>query len=161
MINGKPGTGKEVFARAIRSASPLARGQLVMVDCSAVSPGLIGSGLFGHERGAFTGAFDRQVGRLVQADGGSVIIDHVECIPLETQAKLVEFLNSGEVQMIGGSIRQSVYVRIIAPSISLIDKLIEAGLFLQDLYYALSSQQLTLPSLSERRGALRQEEHTS
>src|SRR5690606_30758578 len=108
MINGKPGTGKEVFARAIHSASPRARGQLVMVDCSAVSPGLIGSGLFGHERGAFPGAFDRQVGRLVQADGGSIIIDDVECIPLETQAKLVEFLNTGEVQMIGGSIRQSV-----------------------------------------------------
>ncbi len=85
MINGKPGTGKEVFARAIHSASPRARGALVMVDCSAVSPGLIGSGLFGHERGAFAGAFDRQVGRLVQADGGSIIIDHVECIPLDTR----------------------------------------------------------------------------
>jgi DNA-binding NtrC family response regulator len=152
MINGKPGTGKEVFARAIHSASPRARGALVMVDCSAVSPGLIGSGLFGHERGAFPGAFDRQVGRLVQADGGSIIIDHVECIPLETQAKLVEFLNSGEVQMIGGTIRQSVDVRIIATSASPLDKLIEAGHFREDLFYALSSAQFTLPSLSERRG---------
>ncbi|MGV3731030.1 MAG: sigma-54-dependent transcriptional regulator [Sphingopyxis sp.] len=152
MINGKPGTGKEVFARAIHSASPRARGPLVMVDCSAVSPGLIGSGLFGHERGAFPGAFDRQVGRLVQADGGSIIIDHVECIPLETQAKLVEFLNTGEVQMIGGSIRQTVDVRIIATSTSPLDKLIEAGHFREDLFYALSSAQFTLPSLSERRG---------
>jgi DNA-binding NtrC family response regulator len=152
MINGKPGTGKEVFARAIHSASPRARGALVMVDCSAVSPGLIGSGLFGHERGAFPGAFDRQVGRLVQADAGSIIIDHVECIPLETQAKLVEFLNTGEVQMIGGSIRQSVDVRIIATSASPLDKLIEAGHFREDLFYALSSAQFTLPSLSERRG---------
>src|SRR3546814_4273622 len=98
-----------------------------MVDCSAVSPGLIGSGLFGHERGAFPGAFDRQIGRLVEADGGSIIIDHVECIPLETQAKLVEFINSGEVQMIGGTIRQSVDVRIISTSASPLDKLIEAG----------------------------------
>ncbi|WP_422061323.1 sigma-54-dependent transcriptional regulator [Sphingopyxis sp.] len=152
MINGKPGTGKEVFARAIHSASPRARGALVMVDCSAVSPGLIGSGLFGHERGAFPGAFDRQLGRLVQADGGSVIIDHVECIPLETQAKLVEFLKTGEVQMIGGSIRQSVDVRIIATSTSPLDKLIEAGHFREDLFYALSTAQFTLPSLSERRG---------
>ena len=152
MINGRPGTGKEVFARAIHNASPRARGALVMVDCSAVSPGLIGSGLFGHERGAFAGAFDRQVGRLVQADGGSVIIDHVECIPLETQAKLVEFLSSGEVQMIGGTIRQSVDVRIIATSTSPLEKLIEAGHFREDLYYALSSAQFTLPSLSERRG---------
>ncbi|MCM3418223.1 sigma-54-dependent transcriptional regulator [Sphingopyxis alaskensis] len=152
MINGKPGTGKEVFARAIHGASPRARGPLVMVDCSAVSPGLIGSGLFGHERGAFPGAFDRQIGRLVQADGGSIIIDHVECIPLDTQAKLVEFLNNGELQMIGGSIRQTVDVRIIATSASPLDKLIEAGHFREDLFYALSSAQLTLPSLSERRG---------
>ncbi len=152
MINGKPGTGKEVFARAIHGASPRARAALVMVDCSAVSPGLIGSGLFGHERGAFPGAFDRQVGRLVQADGGSIIIDHVECIPPDTQAKLVEFLNTGEVQMIGGSIRQSVDVRIIATSTSPLDKLIEAGHFREDLFYALSSAQFTLPSLSERRG---------
>lgn len=152
MINGKPGTGKEVFARAIHGASPRARGPLVMVDCSAVSPGLIASGLFGHERGAFPGAFDRQVGRLAQADGGSIIIDHVECIPLDTQAKLVEFLNSGEVQMIGGAMRQSVDVRIIATSASPLDKLIEAGHFREDLYYALSTAQFTLPSLSERRG---------
>ena len=152
MINGKPGTGKEVFARAIHSASPRARGALVMVDCSAVSPGLIGSGLFGHERGAFPGAFDRQVGRLVQADGGSIIIDHVECIPLETQVKLVEFLNTGEVQMIGGTIRQTVDVRVISTSASPLDKLIEAGHFREDLFYALSAAQLTLPSLSERRG---------
>ena len=152
MINGKPGTGKEVFARAIHGASPRARGPLVMVDCSAVSPGLIASGLFGHERGAFPGAFDRQVGRLAQADGGSIIIDHVECIPLDTQARLVEFLSSGEVQMIGGAIRQTVDVRIIATSASPLDKLIEAGHFREDLYYALSTAQFTLPSLSERRG---------
>src|SRR3546814_11761311 len=110
MINGKPGTGKEVFARAIHSASPRARGQLVMVDCSAVSPGLIGSGLFGHERGAFPGAFDRQLGRPVQADGGTIIIDHVECIPLETKHKQVECLNSREEKMTAGSIRQSTTV---------------------------------------------------
>lgn len=152
MINGKPGVGKEVFARAIHSASPRSRGPLVMVDCSAVSPGLIGSGLFGHERGAFPGAFDRQIGRLVQADGGSIIIDHIECIPLETQARLVEFLSTGEVQMIGGSIRQTVDVRIISTSASPLDKLIEAGHFREDLYYALTTAQLTLPSLSERRG---------
>ncbi len=151
LINGKPGVGKEVFARAIHSASPRTKAPLVMVDCSAVSPGLIGSGLFGHERGAFPGAFDRQVGRLVEADGGSIIIDHIECIPLDTQARLVEFLNSGEVQTIGGSIRTSVDVRIIATSASPLDQLIEAGHFREDLFYALSTAQLVLPSLSERR----------
>src|SRR3546814_15211311 len=84
--------------------------------------------------------------------GGSIIIDHVECIPLETQAKLVEFINNGEVQMIGGTIRQSVDVRIISTSTSPLDKLIEAGHFREDLFYALSSAQFILPSLSERRG---------
>src|SRR3546814_14066795 len=90
-----------------------------------------------------------------QADGGSISIDHVECIPLETQAKLVEFLNSGAVQMIGGSIRQSVDVRIIATSTSPLDKLIAAGHFREDLFYALSRAPFTLPSPSERRGAVR------
>lgn len=151
MIHGKPGTGKEVFARAIHGASPRAKAPLVLVDCSAVAPGLIGSGLFGHERGAFPGAFDRQVGRLVQADGGSIIIDHVECIPMDTQARLVEFLNSGDVQTIGGTIRQAVDVRIIATSATPLEKLIELGHFREDLFYALSGVQLTLPPLSDRR----------
>src|SRR3546814_16439557 len=84
--------------------------------------------------------------------GGSIIIDHVECIPLETQAKLVEFINNGEVQMIGGTIRQSVAVRIISTSTSPLDKLIEAGHFREDLFYALPRAQFILPSLSQRPG---------
>src|SRR3546814_15796613 len=79
MINGKPGTGKEVFARAIHRTSPRARGQLVMVDCSAVSPGLIGSGLFGHECGSLPGAFDRTLGR----DGKSAVEGHGESVRVE------------------------------------------------------------------------------
>jgi DNA-binding NtrC family response regulator len=151
LINGKAGTGKEVFARAIHGASPRAKAPLVLVDCSVVSPGLIASGLFGHERGAFPGAFDRQVGRLVQADGGTIIIDQVECMPLETQQRLVEFLRSGEVQTIGGTIKHLVDVRVIATASTPLDKLIAEGHFREDLYYALAAAQLTLPALTDRR----------
>lgn len=151
LINGKAGTGKEVFARAIHGASPRAKGPLVLVDCSVVAPGLIASGLFGHERGAFPGAFDRQVGRLVQADGGTIIIDQVECMPADTQARLVDFLATGEVQTIGGTIKHHVDVRVIATASSPLDRLIADGHFREDLFYALSAAQLTLPALTDRR----------
>lgn len=151
LINGRSGTGKEMFAHALHRASPRARAPLMLVDCSAVSPGMIASCLFGHERGAFPGAFDRQLGQLVQADGGSIIIDHVECIPLETQARLVHFLSSGDVQMLGSPVRQHVDVRIIATSATPLDRLIDSGHFREDLFYALSAAQLTLPNLSDRR----------
>lgn len=151
IIHGRSGTGKEMFARAIHSASPRAKAPLMLLDCSAVSPGLIASGLFGHERGAFPGAFDRQIGQLVQSDGGSMIIDHVECIPMDTQARLVQFIQSGDVQMVGGSSRQHVDVRIIATSSSPLNRMVESGHFREDLYEALTSAQITMPSLSERR----------
>ena len=151
LINGKAGVGKEVFARAIHGASPRAKGPLVLVDCSVVSPGLIASGLFGHERGAFPGAFDRQIGRLMQADGGTIIIDQVECMPAETQQRLAEFIQSGEVQMIGGTIKHKVDVRIIATASSPLERLIADGYFREDLYYAISTAQLTLPGLTDRR----------
>ena len=151
LINGKAGVGKEVFARAIHGASPRSKGPLVLVDCSVVSPGLIASGLFGHERGAFPGAFDRQIGRLMQADGGTIIIDQVECMPAETQQRLIDFIQSGEVQMIGGTIKHKVDVRIIATSSSPLDRLIADGYFREDLYYAISAAQFTLPSLTDRR----------
>jgi DNA-binding NtrC family response regulator len=151
LINGKAGTGKEVLARAIHGSSPRAKGPLVLVDCSVVSPGLIASGLFGHERGAFPGAFDRQVGRLVQADGGTIIIDQVECMPLDTQQRLVEFLRTGEVQTIGGTIKHNVDVRVVATASSPLDKLIADGHFREDLFFALAAAQLTLPALTDRR----------
>jgi DNA-binding NtrC family response regulator len=151
LINGKAGTGKEVLARAIHGSSPRAKGPLVLVDCSVVSPGLIASGLFGHERGAFPGAFDRQVGRLVQADGGTIIIDQVECMPLETQQRLVEFLRTGEVQTIGGTIKHNVDVRVVATASSPLDKLIAEGHFREDLFFAIAAAQLTLPALTDRR----------
>ena len=139
IIHGRSGTGKEMFARAIHSASPRAKAPLMLLDCSAVSPGLIASGLFGHERGAFPGAFDRQIGQLVQSDGGSMIIDHVECIPMDTQARRVQFIQSGDVQMVGGSSRQHVDVRIIATSSSPLNRMVESGHFREDLYEALKT----------------------
>lgn len=151
LINGRTGTGKGVFARAIHAASPRARAPLMLLDCSSVAPGLIASGLFGHERGAFPGAFDRQIGQLPRADGGTIIIDHVECIPMETQARLMQFLSTGDVIMIGGNNRQHVDVRIIATSSGSLERLVETGHFREDLFFALSATQLTLPTLSERR----------
>lgn len=151
LITGRSGTGKEVFARAIHGASPRSRGPLVMLDCSAVAPGLIASSLFGHERGAFPGAFERHVGQLVQADGGSIIIDHVECMPAEAQALLMQFIHSQDVQTVGGNIRQRVDLRIIATSSNPLDRMVDSGHFREDLYEALSAAQINLPSLSERR----------
>lgn len=150
LIQGRSGSGKEVFARAIHSASPRSRGPLMMLDCSAVAPGLIASGLFGHERGAFPGAFDRQIGQLVKADGGSIIIDHVECLPPETQVRLMHFISTGDVQMVGGNTLQRVDVRVIATASNPLDRLIDGGHFREDLFHALSAAQLTLPQLSER-----------
>jgi DNA-binding NtrC family response regulator len=150
LIQGRSGTGKEVFARAIHSASPRARGPLMMLDCSALAPGLIASGLFGHERGAFPGAFDRQIGHLQQADGGSMIIDHVECLPPDAQARLIHFLSTGDLQTVGGNMLQRVDVRVIATSSNPLDRLIDSGHFREDLFHALSAAQLSLPQLSER-----------
>ncbi len=151
LIQGQAGSGKEVFARAIHAASPRARAPLVLVDCSAVSPGLIASGLFGHERGAFPGAFDRQAGRLLEADGGTIIIDSVECIPLETQALLAEYMHSGSFHSVGGTTRYPADVRVIATSNTALDDLVAEGFFREDLYFALASTHLTLPPLAERR----------
>jgi DNA-binding NtrC family response regulator len=151
MITGRSGTGKEVFARAIHGASPRARAPLMMLDCSAVSPGLIASSLFGHERGAFPGAFERHTGQLVQADGGTMVIDHVECMPADAQSMLMQFLQTQDVQTIGGNIRRRVDLRVIATSSTPLDRMVESGHFREDLYEALAAAQIQLPSLSERR----------
>lgn len=151
LITGRSGTGKEVFARAIHGASPRSRGPLVVLDCAAIAPGLIASSLFGHERGAFPGAFDRQIGQLVQADGGSIVIDHVECMPTEAQAMLMQFINTQDVQMVGGNIRQRVDLRIIATSNTPLTHMVESGHFREDLFDALAAAQINLPTLSERR----------
>ncbi len=151
LITGRAGTGKEVFARAIHHASPRGKNPLMLVDCSAVAPGIIASGLFGHERGAFPGAFDRQAGRLAEADGGTIIIDAAECIPLDTQALLADLMATGSYCTVGGTARHVADVRIIATANVPLDRLVAEGHFREDLYYALAATQFALPNLADRR----------
>lgn len=152
LIEGADGVGKEVFARAVHQASSRSKAPLILFDCSSVAPGLIGSGLFGHEQGAFPGAFERQSGNLLASEGGSIIIDHVECMPPETQARLMQFIHSGEVVPIGRTQGHPVDVRIIATTSVPLQRLIAEGHFREDLFYALSTAHLTIPPLTERRG---------
>lgn len=152
LIEGEPGTGKEVFANAIHAASPRGRNVMATLHCGAVGKGLIGSALFGHERGAFPGAFDRQTGKLHDADGSSIFIDQIEHMPLDVQARLVDMLDHGEVHPIGGNRGRAVDVRIIAAADIPLKPKIAAGEFREDLYYKLGVVQITVPPLRERGG---------
>ena len=116
LIVGEPGTGKETFARAIHHASLRARGPLVQLDCKAVAANAIDSELFGHVPGAFPGAFAERVGRIVEADGGTLLLDEIGALPRETQARLDRVLATGEVRPVGCNGSNSVDVRLIATS---------------------------------------------
>ncbi len=147
LIIGEPGSGKETFARAIHSASLRARGPLVAVDCKAVAANVIDSILFGHVPGAFPGAFAEQAGRLVEADGGTLLLDEVGELPPETQRKLDRMLATGEVRPVGCNGSSSVDVRIIAcASRALDDK------FDPELAERLAATTVTLPALRDRIG---------
>ncbi len=150
LIEGEPGTGKEAIANAIHAASPRSRTPMVTLHCAAVDKGLIGSALFGHEQGAFAGAFDRQTGKLNQADTGTIFIDQIEHMPLDVQARLVDMLDHGEVQAIGGTRAMPVDVRVIAAADTLLKPRIATGEFREDLYYKLGVVQIELPPLRER-----------
>jgi DNA-binding NtrC family response regulator len=147
MIVGEPGTGKETFARAIHSASLRARGPLVSVDCKAVAANIIDSILFGHVPGAFPGAFGERVGRLVEANGGTLLLDEVGELPPDTQRKLDRMLATGEVRPVGCNGSSSVDVRVIAcTSRALDDK------FDPELAARLAGTTVTLPPLRDRSG---------
>ena len=147
MIVGEPGTGKETVARAIHSASLRAKGPLLSLDCKAVPANIIDSELFGHEKGAFPGAFTAKTGKLVQADGGTLILDEVSVLPEQTQELLDRVLATGEVRPVGLNGSYSVDVRVIATSSRpLPDN------FLRGLAERIGSTTVTLPSLRERSG---------
>ena len=154
LIEGEHGVGKDVFARAIHTASPRFRQKLVTVNCSAVPGNLIESELFGHERGAFTGAFDRQPGRFVEADAGTIFLDEVSELPLDAQVKLLTALQEGEVRPLGGRYPVQVDVRVIAATNKILADEVEAGRFREDLYYRLNAVHLTIPPLRDRIGDL-------
>jgi DNA-binding NtrC family response regulator len=147
LIIGEPGSGKETFARAIHSASLRARGPLVSVDCKAVAANIIDSILFGHVPGAFPGAFSERIGRLVEADGGTLLLDEVGDLPIETQRKLDRVLATGEVRPVGCNGSSSVDVRIIACASRALDET-----FNPELAARLSATTVTIPALRDRSG---------
>jgi DNA-binding NtrC family response regulator len=152
LIEGESGVGKEVVAEAIHAASPRAKKPMVALNCGAIPPNLVESELFGHERGAFTGAFERKIGRLAQADGSTLFLDEVGEMPLDAQVKLLRFLQTGEVHPIGARHARIVDVRVIAATNKRLAEEVEAGRFREDLYYRLNVVPVAIPPLRERSG---------
>lgn len=152
LIEGESGCGKEVIAQAIHAASPRFRNKLVAVNCGAIPANLVESELFGHERGAFTGAFDRHVGRFLDADQGTLFLDEVSEMPLDTQVKLLRVLQEGEVHPLGARAPVQVDVRVIAATNKILAEEVEAGRFREDLYYRLNVMHVAVPPLRERIG---------
>jgi len=154
LLEGETGVGKEVLTNLVHRWSRRTAGPLVKVHCAALSETLLASELFGHERGAFTGADRRKIGRFEQADGGTLFLDEVGDIPLDVQVKLLRVLQEGEVDRVGGTEPVRVDVRVIAATNRDIAQLVAAGQFREDLYYRLQGVVVRVPPLRERRQEL-------
>ncbi|NLY95467.1 MAG: sigma-54-dependent Fis family transcriptional regulator [Myxococcales bacterium] len=150
LVRGETGTGKELVARAIHASSPRRQGPLVVQDCSAIPSSLIESTLFGHERGAFTGATERRTGSFEQADGGTIVLDEIGELDISLQPKLLRVLETREVTRVGGAKSIPVNVRVIAATNRDLRQMVAEGKFREDLYYRLSVVQIELPPLRER-----------
>jgi DNA-binding NtrC family response regulator len=150
LIEGESGSGKEVIAQAIHTASPRGRKPMITVNCGAIPENLVESVLFGHEKGAFTGAFDRHIGRFEDADGSTLFLDEIGELPLDTQVKLLRALETGEIQRIGGRTIHMVDVRIIAATNRRLTEEVAKGRFREDLYYRLNVVHVDIPPLRDR-----------
>src|SRR5262249_26590029 len=151
LITGETGTGKELVARAIHGASLRKDRPLIKVNCAALSPSLIESELFGHEKGAFTGAAGRKLGRFELASRGTLFLDEIGGLPLDVQSKLLRVLQEGEFERVGGSKTIETDIRIIACTNRDLKLEVERGKFRQDLWYRLNVFPITTPPLRERR----------
>lgn len=150
LISGESGVGKEVFSQIIHSLSPRKHNKFIAVNCGAIPQGTINSELFGHEKGAFTGATADRKGYFESVDGGTIFLDEVSEMPLDTQSYLLRVLESGEFMKVGSSVVQKTDVRVIAASnVDLMDQ-IHKGRFREDLYYRLNTVPIRIPSLKER-----------
>ena len=152
LVTGETGTGKELIARAIHNLSPRKSKPLVKVNCAAIPAGLIESELFGHEKGAFTGALTRKLGRFEVADKGTIFLDEIGELPLDLQSKLLRVLQEGEFERVGGTQTFKVNVRVIAATNRDLESLSKSGQYRPDLYYRLNVFPIHLPALREREG---------
>ncbi len=151
LITGETGTGKELVARALHNLSQRKDRPLVTVNCGAISPGLVESELFGHEKGAFTGAIARKIGRFELADGGTIFLDEIGDLAADLQVKLLRVLQEGEIERVGGSRAIHVDVRVIAATHRDLEQLVQQGKFRADLFYRLNVFPIRTPALRERR----------
>jgi formate hydrogenlyase transcriptional activator len=155
LITGETGTGKELIARAIHAASPRAKRPLVRVNCAALPEGLLASELFGHERGAFTGAVERRKGRFELANGGTIFLDEIGELSPATQVALLRVLQEGEFERVGGTETLKTDVRVVAATNRNLDDAVREGRFRADLLYRLNVVPIAVPPLRERAGDVR------
>jgi DNA-binding NtrC family response regulator len=151
LLQGESGTGKELIAKVIHQLSPRSRQPMVTVHCAALSPTLLESELFGHEKGAFTGAHERRVGRFEQAQGGTLFLDEIGEIDATVQIKLLRFLGERTFERVGSNKTLTADVRLIAATNKNLEELVAAGTFREDLYFRLKVVPIVLPSLQDRK----------
>jgi DNA-binding NtrC family response regulator len=152
LLQGESGTGKELVARAIHQLSPRARQAMVSVHCAALSPTLLESELFGHEKGAFTGAHERRIGRFEQAQGGTLFLDEIGEIDASVQVKLLRFLGERTFERVGSNKTLTADVRLITATNKNLEELVKAGTFREDLFFRLRVVEIVLPPLRQRLG---------